>query len=297
MKNNQLLLIIGGVLATAGIFYFGNTVKPKAPSTEQQAAEQHSPDDGHNHSNMTSFADIVPAKAEDLSASYIKKLKPAVAEKVNTLLQSLASASKGSEKAELMDQIGRIWHDQKNRLLASYYIGNSGLLDNSEKKLTFASHLISEDINAENDPGIRKMMFDLGMRCYDQLIALQPQNDDIKVDQALLVIDGSGEVMEGVGSLLALAEEKPNNKRVQMVLGRMAIQSKQLDKALERADNILKMDPKSLEAYLLKSQAYEMKGDLTKVREVMLEAKAMMNNPEFSKDVDNYLTELEQVKQ
>lgn len=294
MKKNQLILIGLAVLAVVLIYTFGNTVKPKKSNTE---TAQHSVESAQEHSHATGLADIEAAKIETLSAAYVKKLKPELADKIKSYEAELSQSIDNNRKAELYDLIGRIWHDQKNRLMASYYVGNSGLLDNSEKKLTFASHLISEDITSENDPSIRKMMFELGMRCYDQLIKLQPSNDDLKIDQAILIIDGSGEVMQGVGQLLALAEEQPNNKRVQMVLGRMAIQSKQLDKAIERADNILKIDSKSLEAYLLKSQAYELQGDLESVRKVMLEAKAMMNNPEFSKDVDKYLEELEKVKQ
>lgn len=297
MKKNQIIIAGVALLATVGIFTFGNTVKPKKDPEVTTTSAQHSEDDGHEHSHAGGLADVQAAKIEDLSAAYVKKLKPELAEKIQKYQEELASTTSNTRKAELYDLIGRVWHDQKNRIMASYYVGNSGLLDNSEKKLTFASHLISEDITTENDPGIRKMMFDMGMRCYDQLIAAQPQNQDLKIDQAILIIDGSGEVMKGVGQLLALTEENPNNKRAQMVLGKMAIQSKQLDKAIERADNILKIDSKSLEAYLLKSQAYEMQGDLESVKKIMLEAKAMMNNPEFSKDVDKYLSELEKVKQ
>lgn len=289
MKKNQIILVAAAVAAGTALFFFGNTIKPKSSHTATE----------HNHTEapmagpmMGGLDDITPADINGLTAAAKKKLKPENIGELEALEQRLAKARTDAEKTEAYDLVGRFWHDQKNRLFAAYYVGQSGLLDNSEKKLTFASHLLTEDINKENDPSIRKLMFDVADACYQQLISLHPEDEDVAIDHKLLIIEGAGNVMQGVVMLRDWSDKHPGNKRAHLILGSMSIQSQQFEKALERADKVLALDNKNLEAYLLKSQAYQLMGEKEKAVAVLNEAKTMMNNPAFSKDVDEFIKQM-----
>lgn len=288
MKKTQIILIAAAVAAATALYFFGNTIKPKTGQVT-----------GHNHTEapvagpmMGGLDDITAADINGLSAAAKKKLKPENISELEALEQQLAKARTETEKTEAYDLIGRFWHDQKNRLFAAYYVGQSGLLDNSEKKLTFASHLLTEDINKENDPSVRKLMFDVADACYQQLISLHPEDEDVAIDHKLLIIEGAGNVMQGVVMLRDWSDKHPGNKRAHLILGSMSIQSQQFEKALERADKVLALDNKNLEAYLLKSQAYQLMGQKEKAITVLNEAKTMMNNPAFSKDVDEFIKQM-----
>ena len=98
--------------------------------------------------------------------------------------------------------------------------------------------------------------------------------------------------MQGVVMLRDWSDKHPENKRAHLILGSMSIQSQQFEKALERADKVLALDRKNLEAYLLKSQAYQLMGQKDKAIAVLNEAKEMMNNPDFSKDVDAFIEQM-----
>jgi len=287
MKSKHFLVIALGILAIGCIYYFGNTVKPKAP-----VVETHTEDDGHEHAPMT-MNDITPANFESLLAVAKKKVSPQILGKLRDLEQSLADATTNEQKAIYLDAIGRVWYDQKNRLMAAYYVGNSGKLDNSEKKLNFASHLLSEDIKTETDPSVRKLMYDLALSYFEQSEKVNPNDASVQIDHAMLYIDGGGEIMTGVGKLLAIVEKDPKNIPATIILGKMAIQSGQFDKAVERADIILNIDNKVLDAYLFKADALFKLNKIQEGKKVLEEAKLMMNNPEFSKDVDEYIKNIE----
>lgn len=287
MKTRHFLVILIAVVAIGSIYYFGNIVKPKVVSEEK-----HQEGDGHEHAPM-SMDEITPANFENLLASAKKKVSPQNLGKITDLEQSLAKATSNDQKSAILDSIGRVWYDQKNRLMAAYYVGNSGLLDNSEKKLNFASHLLSEDIKAEQDPALRKFMYDLAKSCYEQSEKINPNDPSVQIDHAMLYIDGAGEIMKGVGMLKAVVDKDPKNIPASIILGKMSIQSGQFDKAVERADAILAVDDSVLDAYLFKADALFKLGKIEQGKAVLEDAKKMMNNPDFSKDVDEYIKNIE----
>lgn len=288
MKKNQIILILVAIVAGLSLFIFGNTVKPKKQSTDHNHSEQGPMTGGPM---MNGLADVSPADIKALTNSSYKKLNPGNQEKLNQLEANLTKAQTQEEKTVAYDAIGRFWHDLQNRLLAAYYVGQSGLLDNSEKKLTFASHLLSQDILTEKDPSVRKLMYNVADSCF---MALQEVTDDADnfIDHKMLIINGGGPVMQGILQLREWSDKHPDNKRAHLILGSMSLESNQLDKAIERADKVIAMDNQNLEAYLMKAQAYEMKGDKTKAIEILEKTKAFMNNPQFSEEVDQYIKKL-----
>ncbi len=289
MKKSQIIVVAVALVLVVVLYNFGSIVKPKKEAAPEAATTQ---TDDHEHTPMVSpMAKIAPAEIGPLVASFKKKLNPSLVNKVEDLEKGLEAASGDAAKAVALDNIGRFWYEQKNRLLAAYYVGQSGFLDNSEKKLTFASHLMSEDIETQEDPAVRKLMFEVANKCYDKLLTLQPQNEDVRIDQALMIINGSGEVMTGIGTLLDIVDKNPKNLRAQSVLVNMAIQSGQYDKAIERANVILEQDPERLEAYLMKSDAYARAGKKDEAIATLQTAKKVMNNPDFDKDVDKFIEE------
>ena len=67
--------------------------------------------------------------------------------------------------------------------------------------------------------------------------------------------------MEGILKIRQVAEKDPENIYAQMTLGHASIVSGQLDKAIERFEKVLQLQPQNLEAILSVADAYERKGD------------------------------------
>jgi cytochrome c-type biogenesis protein CcmH/NrfG len=130
------------------------------------------------------------------------------------------------------------------------------------------------------------------VRCLEKSLKINPDNEETKLALATAYIEGTGEPMRGVQILLAITRDKPNDIAANMLLGRMSIQSGQFEKAVARFETILKQDPENKEALFLISQAYEGKGDKIKAKEMLERCKKIVNDPEFSKEIDEKINSL-----
>ena len=107
----------------------------------------------------------------------------------------------------------------------------------------------------------------------------------------LATLTAAGPV-RGVQILLAITREKPDDIPANMLLGRMAIQSGQFDKAITRFEVVLKLEPQNKEALFFLAQAWEGKGDKNKAIELLEKCKKIVNDPAFSGEIDQKINSL-----
>ncbi|MGN6477045.1 MAG: tetratricopeptide repeat protein, partial [Flavipsychrobacter sp.] len=113
--------------------------------------------------------------------------------------------------------------------------------------------------------------------------------DTVKMALAAAYIEGAGETMQGVQLLLGIIREKPDNIPANLMLGRLAIQSGQFDKAVQRFETVLKQEPENTEAMYFLAEAYKGKGDKAKAIELFEKCKQLVNKPDFTKEIDQYI--------
>ena len=73
--------------------------------------------------------------------------------------------------------------------------------------------------------------------------------------------------MKGILMLRDLIEKEPENVLVLSTLGRFAIQTGQFEKAIERLEKAISLDPKNNKANCLLAQAYQGVGNAEKAAE------------------------------
>jgi cytochrome c-type biogenesis protein CcmH/NrfG len=144
----------------------------------------------------------------------------------------------------------------------------------------------------EGSPSVQLWEAVEAISCLEQSLKINPGNEDTKLALATGYIEGTGEPMRGVQILLAITKEKPDDVPANMLLGRMSIQSAQFDKAIARFEKILSKEPENKEAVYFLAQAYEGKGDKHKAIELLEKCKQIVNNPEFSKEIDKHINSL-----
>jgi tetratricopeptide (TPR) repeat protein len=284
---------IGVAIALVIALFFGsNTVKPKEDTKNPSIA-------GTTPGEMQSAAMNLPAPIvfDSLLLPAQRLLSPAALSDIKAQEKIIADPqANNADKVLALEALGKLWQGFKNRPIAAHYFAESGKLENSEKKLNFAAHLLTEEIAHEQNPSIKQWMAYEALGCYGKLLEINPKNDTVQIDMAVMYIQGSGEAMKGVELLLSLVGKDSTHIRGNMVLGQMAIQSGQFDKAIARGNTILRVEPKNIEAHMFLAEAYKRKGQneknaeaITKAKALFTEAKNIMNNPEFSKEMDEYM--------
>jgi cytochrome c-type biogenesis protein CcmH/NrfG len=126
----------------------------------------------------------------------------------------------------------------------------------------------------------------------EKAVALNGNNEEAKLAMASAYIQGTPEPMKGVQMLLAITREKPEDVPANLLLGRMSIQSGQFDKAVKRFETVVKVEPENKEALYFLAQAYEGMGNKPKAIELLERCKKVVNNPEFTKDIDAHINSL-----
>ncbi len=81
-----------------------------------------------------------------------------------------------------------------------------------------------------------------------ELVETVVTEDDIKIKEALDIINGGGQPMEGILMLVDLADAEEPNYDAVFLLGQLSIQSGQLEKAVQRFTQVIEHDPEHTEA-------------------------------------------------
>ena len=95
--------------------------------------------------------------------------------------------------------------------------------------------------------------------------------------------------MNGVQQLLSITRRDPEHAGANLMLGRLDITSGQFPKAIDRLGKVLQKDENNREALYFLAEAYKGQGNKAKAIELFERCKRVVNNPDFSKDIDTYI--------
>ena len=180
----------------------------------------------------------------------------------------------------------------------AYYLSEAAKLDNSEKNLTFAARLILENMRREDSMELKSWEAETAVSLFERALKLDPDNDDLKVGLGSCYVYGPGmigdpqQTMKGIQQLLEVVHKDSNNMQAQMVLGIGAVISRQFDKATERLSKVVAFDPNNLEAVSWLADAYAGAGDKQNAIKWYEQSKRLVNDPTFSKEVDERIKAL-----
>jgi tetratricopeptide (TPR) repeat protein len=283
VNKNQLALVFSGVILLIALVLFGKTINPEKPNNVP-AAEQTS---------------IPPYSIEDQLNRGKKSLPAHQMEPLVTLESQLNRATDSLSRQLACEKLARFWKDSADQHeLHVYYLHQGAMLVNSEKNLTFAARQIFNEMRREDDASIRVWKAEKAIELYERAQILQPENDSLKIGLAGCYIFGkgmtgdAGETMKGVQMLLGIVRKDSLNMAAQQLLGIGGVLSTQYDKAIARLELVVARMPDNLEAVSWLADAYAGKGDKVNAVKWYNYSKKLVNNPDFSREVDQRISQL-----
>jgi len=277
LRPVHYITIAIGIALTAILYFGGNTVPPKKEGVNAPVTG----------GGSTPHA-VKPASFDSILSSARQQLPAHAAEEITIYENKLAAIADSSRMAVVFDTLARLWQEHKQAEVAAFYHLKAGKLDNSEKKLTFAAQLFLELARKANSESTQAWCGQMAIEGFSTALKINPNNDTAKVYLAECYI-GTGETMQGVLLLREVTEKNPDNIPANLILGQQGIVSGQFDKSIARFEKVLSQQPKNIEALLGMAEAYKNKGDKAKAISLLEQAKKVLNNPEFSKDIDDYI--------
>lgn len=271
MKKNQLILLGSGALLFCLIYFLGNTVPPKDPNKAQAPPTPESVD----------FQQILKTSKEQLNPSqlgYLSQLEAAV-----------VKGDLSDQQARVYRKLASFWKDSAHLLLPfSYYSGMAAKLENSEKSLTFAAHNFLEGLRRQSDLPLKKWMATEAKELFEKALTINPENDSTKVGLGSCYLFGqiSENPLTGIQLIREVADRNPRNPYAQLMLGIGGLESGQFDKAIERFNKVLAVDPNQLEAILGLAECYERKGDKANAVKWYTEGRKYFTETEILQEID-----------
>tara|TARA_B110000046_G_scaffold173759_1_gene196659 strand:- start:11789 stop:12628 length:840 start_codon:yes stop_codon:yes gene_type:complete len=134
------------------------------------------------------------------------------------------------------------------------------------------------------------------IRNYEKVLELNPDNLQAQTAIGVASVEGSSQLgfmpMKGIGILKEVLNKDPKNVDAMTNLGYFAIQSGQYEKAVERFEEVLKIDPDISEAYIYLTDAYLSQDKVDKGIETLEKYKSLVDDPIVIKQVEDYINEI-----
>lgn len=296
MNKSQILFVGLAAGVTFLLFFLGRTV-PKsgniAKSSSVQAANQ-------PNTTILRFEDLL-----DLSK---KRLSPSLLQQVELKEKDLSALSDSSQKAQAYRSLARLWMDSVGVFVPfAKYTAEAAKLENSDKNLTFAAQLLLEEALSVQEKPLQTWMAKEARDLFEQQLLVQPDNDSAKIGLGSCYFFGAAKdgepPMKGVMLIREIAEKNPGNAYAQRMLGIGAAESGQKEKAIERFQNVYRLEPDNMDVLLRLANICEQSGDkkeaknwyqeLVNVAQRLEKEKKFKPGPEMIRQLEQHIKTLE----
>lgn len=227
------------------------------------------------------------------------KLTPGQNLIISKLENSIARGDVKAQQIKTYNQLADFWKDSVRSFPGyAYYTAEASKLVNSEKTLTFAARLFLGKLKHESDESLKIWESESAVDLFEKALQLNPNNDSLKVDLGSCYVYGKGmigdatETMKGIQKLLEVVRKDSNNMEAQMVLGVGGVISRQFDKGIERLNKVVKAEPGNLEAVSWLADGYAAKGDNVNAVKWYEYSKELVNDKDYTKEVDERIQAL-----
>ena len=277
MQKGQIALGVGTIILALALYFGGKTVVKKEQTaivkTESFSFEQY---------EQQQTAKLLSAEKSQLAAivEALKAVKPA----------DTATFKK------LYLQTSDFWKNLNNPALGAYYFYQFAKVEGTKVAMENAGDVLVSAYKSTEDSVILNNLITFALRSYEDAVLKDGNDVDLKIKLADAYVQGSQEPMKGIGILRQLSDSLPDNVPVLLALGRLSIQSGQYDKAKERLQKILQLEPQNTEAlYFLAITEAQLGHDDEAIRLFEM-CKLLVNNIEFNKEIDEIVKNLKSKK-
>ncbi len=263
-----------------GFFIFILFLLPKL-SSEDQVKSIEEPvevvESSHNH---------------DLRESVV--LEDSAQNVLNELENKLAKVKSSEEKLIILDSLINFASSEKQPVLMADFFKEKATISQTEEAWMQAGDIFFKTFRFSDADG--HVVIEEAIAAYEQVLELNPTNLSAKTALGVCYVEGAGALgeapMKGIGLLMEVLAVDSNNIDALINLGYFSIQSTQYDKAIERFNKVLEIDPENAEAYLYMTDLYVQMGEIEKGLSYLERYKSFQEDPLVIAQVDAYIEEL-----
>ncbi|MCR9287702.1 MAG: hypothetical protein NXI23_09990 [Bacteroidetes bacterium] len=202
-----------------------------------------------------------------LLVSAKKTLKPSQLNVILALEQQLEEVSIDSVKNETLKSLSGKWYETGRSDISGHYALQIAELENSENAWSIAGTTFSICIQRTAEEKIKSYCTDKAIQSFENAISINPENPQHQLNLSLIYAENPPQdnPMKGILMLLDLNKKFPENVGVLVNLGRLGLKTAQFEKAAQRLEKVIVLEPDNRSANCLLIEAYEGLGQKEKV--------------------------------
>lgn len=225
---------------------------------------------------------------ESINAEAKKSLSSEKLSKINEAEEKL----KTSSSVENLTSIGRLWDQNKIPAVAAHYFEEAAAKEPSEKAWIEAAYRYFDGFQIAADSTMKKEMISKAIVCYEKASALNPENLDVKSDLGICYAQEGSNPMKGIMMLREVVSKNPDHEMAQYNLGILSVQSGQLDKAVDRFEKVLQLNPKRTEARFLLARTYADLGKKDQALKNFRIVQEEVKDPQLNTEIENIIKQI-----
>lgn len=241
--NKLQLGIIFSAIALFLILYFGCETKPSnyEEVTQRRTLSAES-------TNINSL--LVGAK---------KTLQSSQLDVVNAMEQQLETASIDTVKIEILKSLSRKWYELERPDISGHYALKIADMVNTEAAWSISGTTYSICVQRVNEEKIKKYCTEKAVQSFENAISINPENPQHQLNLSLIYAENPPQdnPMKGILMLLDLNKKYPENVSILTNLGRLGLKTGQFEKAAQRFEKVISLNPENRSANCLIVEAYE----------------------------------------
>ena len=236
-------MTVGVALILVVVLYFGFSHKPPEASVWEEKRKQN-------------------AELLDVTA-LIRKEKEALDDDVRmsvALLESeAAKAQTDTFKIEAYKLLASKWYDIRKFGIAAFYAEKVAELEQSETAWAIAGSSYKICFNNELDERLQQFCMNKALSGFENAVSINPEFVEGRINMALCYIEApsDGQPMKGVLMLRDLHDTYPKNVGVLFHLARLSLQTRQFEKATQRIEAALVLEPDEVRLHCLAWEIYK----------------------------------------
>lgn len=180
-----------------------------------------------------------------------------------TLEKEIEGSENESNKQELLKRLSGKWFEYKQPHIAGFYAEKVAEIENTPIAWSIVGTTFASAFKSKSEKKIKDYALGKAITAFENAISLDPAEIQHKVNLALCYVEypPQDNPMKGILQLINLNKENPDNPLVLTNLGRLAIQTGQFDKAIQRLGRAVEIEPENRTANCLLAQVYSETGN------------------------------------
>jgi len=279
-RQKQIVVIVIVVIITGGLLWLKpkGLIKPKETRSSAGVTEA-------KPVNTSINAAYVSVAAKTAVGSNI-------AAQITELETSLKNAGTDAEKLQLQKQLAQKWDDVNQPAPAAFYYQAIAGKQNTYQDWVIAGDRFNDGLRYTQDTVAQPALVANAVSAFQNALKLNPNGLDAKTGLGVAYVNGGApSPMQGISLLLEVVGKDPANRKANLNLGLFAIKSGQFQKGVDRFKGMIAVKPE-FEPYFYLAECYKQLGQKKEAIDAYEKSKALMPDPTFTAQVDQYIKEL-----